>query len=51
VDTETTSTDPMMASLVGLSFAWEEGSARYVPSSPMPDGTTEQRSSTRCARA
>jgi DNA polymerase-1 len=41
-DTETTSTDQMMASLVGASFAWEEKKARYVPS-PMPDSTTEQK--------
>ncbi len=31
VDTETTSTEPMWASLVGCSFAWEAGHARYVP--------------------
>ncbi len=31
LDTETTSTDPMWASLVGCSFAWEPGVARYVP--------------------
>ena len=37
-DTETTSTDPMWASLVGISFAWAEGTARYVPT-PLPDGT------------
>lgn len=30
-DTETTSTDPMRAELVGLSFAVEPGSAAYVP--------------------
>ncbi|MDX2038485.1 MAG: DNA polymerase I [Isosphaeraceae bacterium] len=30
-DTETTSTDPLRAELVGLSFAWEEGRAAYVP--------------------
>src|SRR5690606_25972297 len=41
LDTETTSTDQMMASLVGASFAWEEKTARYVPS-PMPDGTPEK---------
>ncbi len=41
LDTETTSTDQMMASLVGASFAWTERTARYVPT-PMPDGTTEQ---------
>ncbi len=41
LDTETTSTDQMMASLVGASFAWEEKTARYVPT-PMPDRTSEQ---------
>ena len=30
-DTETTSTDPLRADLVGLSFAWEEGTACYIP--------------------
>ncbi|PEN15271.1 DNA polymerase I [Longibacter salinarum] len=38
-DTETTSTDPHYASLVGMSFAWEDGVAVYVPT-PMPDGTS-----------
>ena len=38
-DTETTSVDALMASLVGLSFAWAPGEAAYVPT-PMPDGTT-----------
>jgi DNA polymerase-1 len=38
-DTETTSTDAMYASLVGISFAWAEGEARYVPT-PLPDGTS-----------
>ncbi len=38
-DTETTSTDAMYASLVGISFAWAEGTARYVPT-PLPDGTS-----------
>jgi len=37
-DVETTSTDPMYASLVGLSFSWAEGEATYVPT-PLPDGT------------
>ncbi|MFP4227359.1 MAG: DNA polymerase I [Salinivenus sp.] len=37
-DTETTSTDPMHAELVGLSFSWSEGEATYVPT-PLPDGT------------
>jgi DNA polymerase-1 len=37
-DTETTSTDPMMASLVGLSFSWAKDQGRYVPT-PLPDGT------------
>ncbi len=41
LDTETTSVDQMMASLVGASFAWEPKQARYVPS-PMPDGTSER---------
>lgn len=38
LDTETTSTDPMLASLVGLSFSWAEGQGVYVPT-PLPDGT------------
>lgn len=38
-DTETTSTDPHYASLVGMSFAWTEGEAVYIPT-PMPDGTS-----------
>ncbi len=37
-DTETTSIDPMMASLVGVSLAAEPKKAAYVPT-PMPDGT------------
>jgi len=40
-DTETTSTDPHYASLVGMSFAWEPGTAVYVPT-PMPDGTSTE---------
>jgi len=31
LDTETTALDPMRADLVGLSFAWKEGEAWYVP--------------------
>jgi DNA polymerase-1 len=31
VDTETTSNDPLHADLVGISFAWEENSAHYLP--------------------
>lgn len=31
LDTETTSVDPLRADLVGLSFAWGEGEAGYVP--------------------
>ena len=38
-DTETTSVDAMMASLVGASFSWEEGHGVYIPT-PMPDGTS-----------
>ncbi len=30
-DTETTSIDPLMAELVGLSFSWETGKGFYVP--------------------
>ncbi len=30
-DTETTSQDPMRAELVGMSFAWTEGEAHYLP--------------------
>ncbi|WP_022836519.1 DNA polymerase I [Salisaeta longa] len=40
-DTETTSTDPHYASLVGMSFAWAAQHARYVPT-PLPDGTTTE---------
>ena len=40
-DTETTSTDPHYASLVGMSFAWTEGEAVYIPT-PMPDGTSTE---------
>ena len=38
-DTETTSTDAMIASLVGLSLSWAEGEAAYVPT-PLPDGAS-----------
>lgn len=38
-DTETTSRDQMMASLVGLSFSTQKGNAWYVPT-PLPDGTS-----------
>ncbi|MEO6811290.1 MAG: DNA polymerase I [Isosphaeraceae bacterium] len=38
VDTETTSKDPLQASLVGLSFCWNEGEAHYLPvRGPMGD--------------
>lgn len=40
-DTETTSVDAMMASLVGISFSTEAGRAWYVPT-PLPDGTTTE---------
>ncbi|PQJ35782.1 DNA polymerase I [Salinibacter sp. 10B] len=36
-DAETTSTDPMYASLVGLSFSWADEQGVYVPT-PLPDG-------------
>ncbi len=38
MDTETTSIDPTLASLVGVSFSTAESKAWYVPT-PMPDGT------------
>jgi DNA polymerase-1 len=38
-DTETTSTDPMRAALVGMSFCWEPFEACYIPvSSPAQQG-------------
>jgi DNA polymerase-1 len=40
-DAETTSTDPMYASLVGLSFSWAEQQGVYVPT-PLPDGTATE---------
>ena len=39
VDTETTSTNPRKAKLVGVSLAWEEGEAVYIPIQA-PDGET-----------
>ncbi len=38
-DTETTSTNAMMASLVGISLSDEPGRAWYIPT-PMPDGSS-----------
>lgn len=38
IDTETTSTEAMKASLVGIAFSWERGRGAYVPT-PLPDGT------------
>jgi DNA polymerase-1 len=46
LDTETTGLDPMRAELVGLSFAWKEREAWYVPVNldpPMFGGTAERR--------
>jgi DNA polymerase-1 len=40
-DTETTSTDPMNASLVGMSFSWGAQEGTYVPT-PLPDGTSTE---------
>jgi len=40
-DTETTSTDPMIASLVGMSFSWGAQEGTYVPT-PLPDGTSTE---------
>ncbi|MFQ5568558.1 MAG: DNA polymerase I [Rhodothermales bacterium] len=41
LDTETTSVDQMIASLVGVSFSWAEKQGCYVPT-PLPDGTTTE---------
>jgi DNA polymerase-1 len=49
-DTETTSTDPMHASLVGISLAKEEKRAVYVPT-PIPDGTPTETAVERLALA
>ncbi len=39
LDTETTSVDAMMASLVGISVSWKEKQGVYIPT-PLPDGTS-----------
>ncbi|NBC17713.1 MAG: DNA polymerase I, partial [Bacteroidetes bacterium] len=38
-DTETSSTDQMIAALVGVSLSWAPHTARYIPT-PLPDGTS-----------
>ena len=40
-DTETTSVEPMWASLVGVAFAQTPGQACYIPT-PLPDGTSTE---------
>lgn len=40
-DTETTSTDPMIASLVGIALSVETDKAVYIPT-PLPDGTSTE---------
>jgi DNA polymerase-1 len=42
VDTETTSQDPMLADLVGISFSFEEGKATYLPLTHHYLGAPEQ---------
>ena len=42
LDTETTSTNPFQARLVGLSFSWQEGKAAYVPVGHRYLGVPEQ---------
>lgn len=42
VDTETTGTDPMQATLVGMSFAISEGEAWYVPVGNDPCGVAKE---------
>ncbi len=49
-DTETTSLDPMVAQLVGLSFAVEAGSAAYVPVAHRGPDTPVQLRATKCSR-
>lgn len=41
-DTETTDTDPLLSDLVGLSFAFHEGEAYYVPVSPIREEAYQQ---------
>jgi len=44
IDTETTSTQPMWAELVGISVAWEPGRAAYIPvKAPLGSKTLEVR--------
>ncbi len=40
IDTETTSTNPRWAELVGISFSWAEGEAAYVPLRAPPEEPT-----------
>ncbi len=40
-DTETTSVDPTLASLVGVSVSWEAEQGAYIPT-PLPDGTSTE---------
>ena len=40
-NSETTSTDAMWASLVGLAVCWDAGQAKYIPT-PLPDGTSTE---------
>ena len=41
LDTETTSVDEMMASLVGVSLSWQAQQGVYIPT-PLPDGTATE---------
>ncbi len=52
IDTETTSTDPMMAELVGVSLCWEEEKAYYLPfSHNMSDNLDWKKSQPRLKKA
>ncbi len=42
IDTETTGVDPLQSELVGISFAFKEGEAYYVPISPERDKAQRQ---------
>lgn len=43
IDTETTSTDPMRAELVGISISAKEGTAYYIPVGHAPEALCRQR--------
>ena len=42
IDLETTNLDPNLAKIVGISLAWEEGKAVYIPVGHDYEGAPEQ---------